>query len=229
MDKQSDGVQPLELLDSEQAQQLRSLMVLLQLRGRGIIDPRVLAVMGTVPRQWFCPQGTPEAEAYGDYPLPIGWGQTISQPLMVAEMLEQLRLTGNETVLEIGTGSGYNAALLSGLARKVFSLEIIPELAMRAQKLLQCGNFGNVEVIVADGSLGWPPASPYDAIVVTAGAPVVPAALKTQLQIGGRLVIPVGAMDLQKLIVLHRTETEFLMSEYGGCRFVPLQGQYGWH
>lgn len=222
------SIDPGRLRDTPETLMLRERMVRLQLAGRGIVDERVLSVMGKVPRHGFCLRGTSDEDAYGDYPLSIGWGQTISQPLIVADMLQLLQLSGRETVLEVGTGSGYNAALLSQLVRRVVSLEIVSELAARARNLLRCGGFDNVEVILADGSLGWPSASPYDAIVVTAGAPVIPATLKEQLRPGGRLVIPVGDLALQQLIVVQRTEEGFQTETHGGCRFVPLQGKYGW-
>ena len=217
-----------DLPDTAGTKWLRRRMVRQQLADRGIVDSRVLAVMGKVPRHWFCLPGTPDEAAYGDYPLYIGFGQTISQPLMVADMLQLLQLSGQEKVLEVGTGSGYNAALLGQLAGRVISLEIVPALAERAQKLLQSGGFDNVEVIVADGSSGWPAAAPFDAIIVTAGAPFIPDKLKEQLRVGGRLVIPVGDLLQQQLLVVQRTEKGFRMGEHGGCRFVPLQGEYGW-
>lgn len=213
--------------DSAEAVVLRERMVRLQLAGRGIHDPRVLAAMEEVPRHWFCAAATALEDAYGDYPLPIGWGQTISQPWIVADMLQCLQLTGVERVLEIGTGSGYNAALLSRLAGWVLSLEVIPALAERARAILQDRGF-SVQVLVADGSLGWPAEGPYDAIVVTAGAPAVPEALKAQLGIGGRLVIPVGDRSVQQLLVLRRTVAGFVQEERGACRFVPLTGVQGW-
>lgn len=219
-----DGKMP----DTKETRLLRKCMVQVQLEGRGITDQRVLSVMGEVPRHWFCLPGTSTSDAYGDYPLSIGWGQTISQPLMVADMLQHLQLSGSETVLEVGTGSGYNAALLSQLANRVISLEIVPELVDQSRDLLRRGGFSNVEVIQADGSQGWLPAAPYDAVVVTAGAPIVPAALKEQLSIGGRLVIPVGSKMQQRLLVVQRAGAGFTVGDYGECRFVPLHGKYGW-
>lgn len=214
--------------DTPETKFLRERMVHWQLAERGILDQRVLSAMRQVPRHWFCLPGTPEEDAYGDYPLSIGWGQTISQPLMVAEMLQRLQLSGPETVLEVGTGSGYNAALLSLLASRVVSVEIVPELAKRAREVLKCGGFANVEVILADGSTGWPSEAPYDAIVVTAGAPIVPEPLKEQLRVGGRLIIPVGNRLQQWLFEVQRTGEGFLEREHGGCRFVALRGKYGW-
>lgn len=222
------GESPGELIDTYQAKLLRDRMVRLQLAERGIVDHRVLSVMKDVPRHWFCMANTTDEDAYGDYPLPIGCGQTISQPLMVADMLQQLRLLGEETVLEVGTGSGYNAALLSRLARRVISLEIVPQLAEKARNLLRAAGFNNIEVYCADGSLGWHAAVPYDGIVVTAGAPVIPAALREQLRVGGRLVIPVGDLFMQTLLVVQRTDGGYRQEKHGGCRFVPLAGQDGW-
>ena len=214
--------------DSPKRRMLRARMVQVQLRERGIDDPRVLAAMAEVPRHWFCASGIADEEAYGDFPLPIGCGQTISQPLMVADMLQQMRLTGPETVLEVGTGSGYNAALLSRLATRVISLEILPALAESARLRLQRGGFLNVEVHQADGTLGWASDAPYDSIVVTAGAPEVPPALLEQLKPAGRLVIPVGNLVAQKLLVVQRTAEGFQTAEHTDCRFVPLLGRNGW-
>lgn len=217
-----------ELLDTPRTKLLRERMVEEQLTQRGIVDQRVLTVMAAVPRHLFCLPGTKDEDAYGDFPLSIGYGQTISQPLMVADMLQQMRLSGEETVLDIGTGSGYNAALLSRLARRVISMEVVRELAETARERLHSNGFDNVEVYVGDGSMGWIDAAPYDAIVVTAGAPVIPAALQQQLRVGGRLVIPVGSLSLQTLLVVHRTDNGFRIEEQGACRFVPLQGKDGW-
>lgn len=217
-----------ELYDTLKTKLLRDRMVQLQLVNRGIVDPRVLCAMKEVPRHWFCSQDTPDDDAYEDTPLPIGFGQTISQPFMVAEMLQQMMLTGEENVLEIGSGSGYNASLLSCLAKRVITVEIVSELAERAQKKIFRGNFHNVEVFIGDGSLGWEVSAPYDAIAVTAGAPAIPAALQEQLSVGGRLVIPVGNLMLQNLLVVQRTNEGFQTNKHGGCRFVPLHGKNGW-
>jgi protein-L-isoaspartate(D-aspartate) O-methyltransferase len=217
-----------ELYDTQETKQLRERMVRLQLAENGIVDPRVLAAIENVPRHWFCPPGTAPENAYGNYPLPFGWGATISQPWMVADMLQVLKLTGEETILEVGTGSGYNAALLGRLACRVVSLEIVPELAARAQQLLHRGGFHTVEVHLADGSLGWPLEAPYDAIIVTAGAPGIPEALTEQLRVGGRLVIPVGDRTLQHLQIVEKTGTGFTLIAHSACRFVPLHGKEGW-
>ena len=218
-----------QAVDSPEARHLRGAMVEYQLAARGIRDVRVLEAMRSLPRHLFCPSNTPLDEAYGDFPLPVGHGQTISQPLMVADMLQCLELKGDETVLEIGTGSGYNAALLGLLAGRVVSLEIISGLAESARhRLERLGLGGMVEVVVADGSLGWPAVAPYDGIVVTAGAPGIPATLKEQLRDGGRLVIPVGDRFFQELLVVRRRGNDFPTRPAGGCRFVPLTGQHGW-
>jgi protein-L-isoaspartate(D-aspartate) O-methyltransferase len=206
---------------------LRENMVRQQLIPRGIEDPRVLLAMRDTPRHLFVPTRH-RAMAYEDMPLPIGHGQTISQPLMVAMMTAALRLHGHERVLEIGTGSGYQAAILSRLAIVVFSIERIPELAARARTTLAMAGILNVHVLVGDGSLGLPEHGPYDAIVVTAASPKIPPALVDQLKPGGRLAIPVGDRHEQTLIRLTATANAPQLERLGGCRFVPLIGQQGW-
>jgi protein-L-isoaspartate(D-aspartate) O-methyltransferase len=210
-------------------QALRELMVQDQLVSRGITDPRVLQAMGRVPREQFVPEHL-RVEAYEDHPLPIGRGQTISQPYIVALMAEALQLKGRERVLDIGTGSGYAAAVLASIALEVFSIEKIPELASQAEKNLQQAGFSQVRVKTGDGSQGWPEAAPFDGICVAAGAPAVPDSLKEQLSVGGRLVIPVGLeQGLQRLLlVTRRSDQEFDRKEFGDVRFVPLLGQEGW-
>jgi protein-L-isoaspartate(D-aspartate) O-methyltransferase len=184
--------------------------------------------MRTVPRHRFVPRHLWD-QAYNDYPLPIGENQTISQPYIVAMMTEALELVGAETVLEIGAGSGYQAAILAELAKEVYTIERLPSLAHGAEQVLQSLNYQNVHVIVADGTLGWPPHAPYDAIIVTAGAPQVPQPLVEQLALGGRLVIPVGDRYSQNLTRVRRTFQGDLKTEYlGGCRFVKLIGEHGW-
>jgi protein-L-isoaspartate(D-aspartate) O-methyltransferase len=205
----------------------RQLMVETQIRRRGVLDPRVLAAMSKVPRYRFVPRHLWE-QAYSDYPLPIGEDQTISQPYIVALMTEALELTGQEKVLELGTGSGYQAAILAELAAQVYTIERIPSLARAAEQVLASLGYTNVQVIVADGTLGWPGEAPFDAILVTAGSPQVPPPLVEQLAIGGRLVIPVGDRYTQTLTRVRRTP-EGLKHEYlGGCRFVKLIGRHGW-
>ena len=215
------GVEPAK------AAALREEMVARQIERRGIRDARVLDAMRRVPRHLFLPNA-PLEEAYGDHPAPIGRGQTISQPYMVALMLEQLRLTPDARVLEIGTGSGYQTAILALLAAEVWSLELLPELADAARLRLAGMGMSDVHVVIADGSLGYPPAAPYQGIVVAAGAPRVPEPLAAQLADGGRLVIPVGSRGAQSLLVFARQGDELRRSDMGGCIFVPLLGDYGW-
>jgi protein-L-isoaspartate(D-aspartate) O-methyltransferase len=199
-----------------------------QLVGRGIKDPRVIEAMGKVPRHLFVPEAL-AAQAYSDFPLPIGDRQTISQPYMVALMSEALQLKGGEKVLEVGTGSGYQAAVLALLVRQVFSLERISSLARQARKTLDSCGFARVNVRVTDGTCGWEDEAPFDAIMVTAGAPSVPKPYLQQLTIGGRLIIPVGDRTTQMLVRVTRlAEQNFREERLLGCRFVPLVGDYGW-
>ncbi|TRO83846.1 protein-L-isoaspartate(D-aspartate) O-methyltransferase [Trichloromonas acetexigens] len=203
-------------------------MVDRQLKARGIKDPRVLAAVGQIPRHLFVEDAF-ASQAYGDFPLPIGEKQTISQPYMVGLMSEALLLTGKEKVLEIGTGSGYQAAVLAKLAGRVFSVERIPALARRARRILDGIGCGSVNIKVTDGTLGWEEEAPFDAIVVTAGAPSVPDCYLRQLAIGGRLVIPVGDMGVQVLKRITRVgENNFSEEQLVDCRFVPLLGKLGW-
>jgi len=204
-------------------QAARQQMVEGQLRQRDIRDERVLQAMATVPRHLFVPPAQ-RSQAYDDGPLPIGQEQTISQPYIVALMTESLRLKGTETVLEIGTGSGYQAAVLSVLAKKIYSIEIIPELAETAQERLTALGYKNVEVIVGDGNLGWPQGSPYDAIIVTAAAPQIPPALIEQLAEGGRMVLPVEVGNEQHLLRLQKVDGKITQEDLGLVRFVPLVG-----
>jgi protein-L-isoaspartate(D-aspartate) O-methyltransferase len=202
-------------------QTARRQMVEKQLRQRDVRDERVLRAMATVPRHLFVPPAQ-RPRAYDDGPLPIGQEQTISQPYIVALMTENLRLTGTETVLEIGTGSGYQAAVLSMLAEKVYSIEIIPELAETARERLASLGYRNVTVIVGDGNLGWPQGSPYDAIIVTAAAPQIPPALVEQLAEGGRLIVPTEVDGEQHLLRLHKAGGKVTQEDLGLVRFVPL-------
>lgn len=203
-------------------------MVESQISRRGVADPRVLRAMRTVPRHRFVPRHLWD-QAYNDYPLPIGENQTISQPYIVALMTEALELVGTEKVLEIGAGSGYQAAILGELAKEVYTIERLPSLARGAGLTLSSLGYQHVHVIEADGTLGWPPQAPYDAILVTAGAPQVPQPLIEQLALGGRLVIPVGDRYSQNLTRIRRTQEGDLKTEYlGGCRFVKLIGEHGW-
>ncbi len=202
-------------------------MVEEQLIPRGIRDPKILRAFLDVPRHEFIPEAGRE-EAYADYPLPLAEGQTISQPYIVALMTAALRLGGGERVLEIGAGSGYQAAILSRLAREVYSIERVGALAERARRALERLGYRNVRVILGDGTLGWAEAAPYEAIIVTAGAPHVPAPLVDQLAEGGRLVIPVGGGYSQELLALTKEKGEIVEERMGGCVFVPLVGEQGW-
>ena len=204
-------------------------MVERQLRRRGIFDERVLEAMAGIPRELFIP-GEMRICAYDDGPVSIGHGQTISQPYMTALMAQSLELRGPETVLEVGAGSGYHAAVLAAVAARVIAIELIPELAEQARLNLEAvGRRGaNVRVICGDGSLGFPDEAPYDAISVAAGAPKVPPALLEQLNDPGRLVIPVGDLDEQQLRVISRNAGAFTTHKSAVCRFVPLRGGAGW-
>ena len=206
---------------------LRNLMVQDQLVRRGITDQRVLRAMGRVPRELFVPEHL-RHEAYDDHPLPIGQGQTISQPYIVALMAEALELKGRERVLDIGTGSGYAAAVLACMALEVFSMEKIPELARQAENNLRDAGFSQVRVRCGDGSLGWPEAAPFDGICVAAGAPAVPDALKEQLSVGGRLVIPVGQEHgLQRLLcITRRSDQRFDCSAQRSAGSRKSQGRF---
>jgi protein-L-isoaspartate(D-aspartate) O-methyltransferase len=199
----------------------RASMVEHQLRRRGIADSRVLAAMGEVPREAFVPDAN-KRDAYADGALPLSHGQTISQPLMVAMSVEALRLEGDETVLEIGAGSGYQAAILSQLVKKVYAIEIIPELVANARRALDSLGIDNVEIICADGRKGWPEGAPYDGIVVAAAAQDVPSALTEQLREGGRIVIPVGGRWGQSLQVSRKRGGTLETDELCRCIFVPL-------
>ena len=212
-------------MDFEKA---RNRMVETQLIPRGIRDPRVLSAMRAVPRHLFVDEAYRD-QAYGDFPLPIGEGQTISQPYIVALMTEALRLSGSEKVLEVGTGSGYQAAVLARLAARVFSVERLATLSARARRVLEEIGCANVTLRVGDGTLGWPEEAPFDAVVVTAGAPKVPEPLVEQLAPGGRLVVPVGDRFSQDLVVVERTAEGLRETSLGGCRFVDLVGRWGWH
>lgn len=221
---------------------LRRRMVEDQLRRRGISDERLLDVMGKVPRHFFVPEGQ-RVHAYEDRPLPIGSSQTISQPYMVARMTELLSLARDSRVLEIGTGSGYQAAILAELAGEVTTVERLPDLKTRAEALLRRLGYNNVNAVVGDGTLGWSQKAPYDAIVVTAGAPRVPDELRRQLATDGRMVIPVSAGPSQTLFLVERLEQEeppqsdsdpqkqqdrYRETAILGCVFVPLIGRDGY-
>lgn len=208
----------------------RTRMVETQLRARAIGDPRVLKVMEAMPRHLFVDEGLID-QAYSDNPLPIGEKQTISQPYIVALMTESLELKGKERVLEIGTGSGYQTAILAQLAERVFSIERVAVLAARARKILDKLQCYNVAIRIGDGSYGWKEEAPFDAIITTAAAPRIPQYLLDQLAPGGRLIVPVGSRDIQTLYKLTRSvenPEEIKKVDLGGCRFVSLIGESGW-
>lgn len=202
-------------------------MVREQIAARGVTDPRVLDALARVPREAFVPREW-QAHAYEDRPLPIGCGQTISQPYMVAHMTELLHLSPTSRVLEIGTGSGYQTAVLAALAGRVVSVERHAALSKDAGRRLAALGYRNVALYTGDGSAGFPAEAPYDAILVTAGAPVLPEALQQQLADGGRLVCPVGPREQQQLLVLTRHGEAFDREAGTRCMFVPLVGTFGW-
>jgi protein-L-isoaspartate(D-aspartate) O-methyltransferase len=205
-------------------------MVETQLKTRDITDTRVLKAMETIPRHLFVDEGLIE-QAYNDNPLPINANQTISQPYIVALMTQALELKPTERVLEIGTGSGYQTAILASLAFRVFSVERIAALAAKARKILDQLNYYNVAIRVGDGSYGWKEEAPFDAIITTAAVPEIPAYLVEQLAVGGRLIAPVGnrnVQELYKVIRLSKNTQDIKKEELGGCRFVSLIGESGW-
>jgi len=202
-------------------------MVRSQLLPRGIADPRVLRAMRSVPRERFVGKAM-IPHAYEDRPLPIGEDQTISQPYIVALMTEALGLEGGEKTLEIGTGSGYQAAILAELSREVYTVERLPHLLDRARRILETLGYENIFFKIDDGTMGWKDHGPYDAIIVTAAAPGIPGPLKEQMAEDGRLIIPVGDRYSQTLIRVTREDGGLFQEDLGGCRFVPLKGAYGW-
>jgi protein-L-isoaspartate(D-aspartate) O-methyltransferase len=209
-------------------EKLRDRMIERHLKARGIKDPAVLHAMREVPREAFVPESM-ATSAYEDAPLPIGQGQTISQPYIVAVMTELLEPSEDDRVLEIGTGSGYAAAVLSRIVVEVYTVERYRDLAETAKARFRRLGYGNIQVLHSDGTLGWPENGPYDAIVVTAGAPEVPQPLKDQLAVGGRLVIPIGSSRTQELMQIRRTAQDTYKEKYlFGVRFVPLVGTAGW-
>ena len=214
-------------MSEDQFAAARNRMVEQQIRARGVADPRVLAALRLVPRHRFVPEHL-WSQAYGDYPLPIGEDQTISQPYIVSLMTEILELQETDRVLEVGTGSGYQAAVLAELAAAVFSIDRKGGLADQARSILDSLGYRNIRIRVGDGTLGWPEEAPFDGILVTAGAPQVPRPLVEQLAVGGRLVIPVGDRFTQTLTRVRQTGEGLKFEYYGGCRFVRLIGKYGW-
>lgn len=205
----------------------RKRMVEEQLVRRGIEDEKVLEAFMSVKRHLFVP-GPFDVASYSDRPLPIGRGQTISQPYMVALMTECLRLDGTERVLEIGTGSGYQAAILASICKEVFTVERDEELLKKAEKTLLKEGFSNIEFTVRDGTRGWEEEAPFDGIIVTAASPGIPESLKSQLSEGGRLVIPVGSRYSQMLVTVTKRGGSFTQEDVCGCIFVPLVGEEGW-
>jgi protein-L-isoaspartate(D-aspartate) O-methyltransferase len=208
-------------------ERLRKEMVKRQIEARGITDSRVISAMLKVPRHLFVSDALRD-QAYGDFPLPIGEQQTISQPYIVAEMTQALNLTDQDRVLEIGTGSGYQTAVLSQMAFRVYTIERLHPLLANARRLFDQLRYHNIVTRYSDGTTGWKEESPFDAIIVTAGAPEVPVVLVNQLAVGGRMIIPVGNQFSQELIRLARDENGVKKSNLGGCRFVKLVGEHGW-
>jgi len=202
-------------------------MVRQQIEARGVSDPAVLEAMRNVPRHIFVSEALRD-QAYGDFPLPIGEQQTISQPYIVAEMTQALQLGREDRVLEIGTGSGYQAAVLARIAYRVYTIERIRALYLQVRRLFDELRLFNVVTRYGDGSKGWEEESPFDAIIITAGTPKIPALLVNQLAVGGRLVAPVGNPHSQDLIKLVKEKTGIRQSNLGGCRFVKLVGEHGW-
>ena len=213
--------------DSAKYDRLRKEMVRTQIEARGINEPKVLAAFYNVPRHFFISEALRD-QAYGDYPLPIGEQQTISQPYIVAEMTQALELSKDDRVLEIGTGSGYQAAILSQIVYRVYSVERKRSLYLQARAIFDKLQYHNIVTKCADGTKGWQEESPFDAIIVTAGAPEIPDVLVNQLVEGGRLVVPVGNQHTQELMKIYRSKNKIQQTNLGGCRFVKLVGEHGW-
>lgn len=205
----------------------REVMVREQLEARGIRDSRVLSAMGTVPRHLFVSEALMD-QAYGDHALPIGEQQTISQPLIVAEMTEAIQANAADRVLEIGTGSGFQAAILAEMVFRVYTIERIHTLYMRTRRLFDQMRYHNIVTRYSDGTAGWKDEAPFDAIIVTAGGPRVPRVLLEQLADGGRLVMPVGDTERQELVRVVRSGSSYTQERLGSCRFVKLVGEHGW-
>lgn len=222
-----DGDDLLKDVHSSGSPQKDRLEMVRRLEAQGIADKKVLEVMGRIPRHLFIANSLWD-HAYADHPVPIDQGQTISQPYIVALMTQSLRLQKSDRVLEIGTGSGYQTAILAELATHVYTIERWQELADKAQRLLTSAGYVNIRFRVGDGTLGWPEEAPFEKILVTAAAPQVPAALVEQLAEGGRLVIPVGGRQLQTLVAFTKEEGEMRREELCACSFLPLIGKEGW-
>ncbi len=206
---------------------LRNEMLEKQIVARGITGPQVLDAMSRVPRHLFVSEALVDS-AYGDFPLPIGEGQTISQPYIIAQMTHNLALKGHERVLEIGTGSGYQAAVLSKIVYKVYTIERNNSLFLQTRKLFDKLKYHNIVTRYSDGTQGWNSEGPFDAIIVTAGGQSIPSPLVDQLALGGRLIMPVGGNHVQELLKLEKTQEGIKTAKLGGCRFVKLIGQHGW-
>jgi len=202
-------------------------MVRRQIEARGVTDPKVLAAMQKVPRHLFVSDALRD-QAYGDFPLPIGEQQTISQPYIVAEMTQALQPGKDDRILEIGTGSGYQAAILAEIVFRVYTIEKIYPLYTKSRKLFDKLQYHNIVTKYSDGTSGWEDESPFDGIIVTAGSPGIPKPLVSQLAVGGRMVIPVGDLYSQELIKLYKDKHGIHKTNLGGCRFVKLVGEYGW-
>ena len=213
--------------DSKKFARLRNEMINSQIVARGITNPKVLGAMSMVPRHLFVSEALVDS-AYGDFPLPIGEAQTISQPFIIAQMTHSLDLKGDEKVLEIGTGSGYQAAVLSKIVYKVYTIERNNILFSQTRKLFDKLKYHNIVTRYSDGTQGWDSEKPFDAIIVTAGGKIIPKPLIDQLAVGGKLVIPVGDNHVQELLKLEKTENGIQTTKLGGCRFVKLIGQHGW-
>jgi protein-L-isoaspartate(D-aspartate) O-methyltransferase len=214
-------------IDEKRYKRLREEMIRTQIEGRGISDPLVLKAMRTVPRHRFVLEAMMD-QAYMDYPLPIGEQQTISQPFIVAEMTQALELKKDDQVLEIGTGSGYQAAILAQIVSRVYTIERKHALFVRTRRLFDQLKYYNIVTRFTDGTTGWREEAPFEAIIVTAGSPEIPDALVEQLSVGGRMVIPVGDQHSQDLTRIVRTEEGFRKESLGRCRFVKLIGEQGW-
>ena len=205
----------------------RQEMVKHQIEGRGVTDEKVLAALRKVPRHLFISEALQD-QAYGDFPLPIGEQQTISQPFIVAEMTQALQLCADDRVLEIGTGSGYQAAVLAEIVFRVYTIERVHPLLVKSRRLFDQMQYHNIITRYGDGTSGWVAESPFDAIIVTAGAPRIPDKLVAQMAVGGRMVVPVGDQHSQELIKIYKEEKGVHRTNLGGCRFVKLVGEYGW-